>query len=539
MNLKNYFRDVILERGYDYYYNDMLFNVRYSNNTLKANVDGNFGVYDVSINFNSYGDILSMNCSCPYAQEDNCKHMAALLLYKRNNIPEIKYDKLPTYKQKKFKKLLSDVNETNLKDYLYDTFSSDEEFIDNFIKKFQNSFTDDDKKRYLILLNDILDMEIEEEYDEYSYNMPPVIGLVDSYINENIDFLYKKKQYDLVLQLLYRIYEKLDDTNAVLESNIFDRCNSYIIDIISEVDNSKKEEIFNYIHEWILNKPTSVSSQYLTEVLFESYISKNYQQILNKLINNILKIENTFIPPIYIKYKYDLIEKYESDKKQAFFESYYKSYPPIRDLYIEYSIKNSKYEKAIELLQEKRAEFETLDIIIELVEIYETLGDVDSAKDELRYILHDYKYFINKKLRYILKLKKLCSSDEWIKEKDDLIQLCKSREDYDLINQIYKQEKDYEGLYKNIIENCSLNDLEEYRKYYEDKHSKDIQKIYKNIILRKSENARNRARYNDIIKNFKTLQSYSDSEKIVKELISILKRKYNTRKLFMEMLDDM
>ncbi len=78
MYWKRYFSHHILERGYDYYCDDVICDFKFDRDTITAVVNGTED-YDVEIRF--YKDaIKSMYCSCPYAQDmNNCKHMAAVL----------------------------------------------------------------------------------------------------------------------------------------------------------------------------------------------------------------------------------------------------------------------------------------------------------------------------------------------------------------------------------------------------------------------------------------------------------------------------
>lgn len=78
MNWKKLFATHILERGYDYYLENLVENIDISEDIIRADVIGSED-YEVEISINN-GEVADMYCSCPYALDGrNCKHMAAVL----------------------------------------------------------------------------------------------------------------------------------------------------------------------------------------------------------------------------------------------------------------------------------------------------------------------------------------------------------------------------------------------------------------------------------------------------------------------------
>ena len=78
MNWKRKFRDLILDRGRNYYMRNRVYGLTYRNNIFTARVLGSHA-YDVEIKIRE-DDIIYMKCSCPYAVSGAyCKHMAAVM----------------------------------------------------------------------------------------------------------------------------------------------------------------------------------------------------------------------------------------------------------------------------------------------------------------------------------------------------------------------------------------------------------------------------------------------------------------------------
>ena len=72
------FRQHILDRGIEYFEDGEVLEFSYSNNEIKASVNGS-DIYEVEISLDEE-DVIDMYCSCPYAADGhNCKHMVAVL----------------------------------------------------------------------------------------------------------------------------------------------------------------------------------------------------------------------------------------------------------------------------------------------------------------------------------------------------------------------------------------------------------------------------------------------------------------------------
>ncbi len=78
------FRNIIIKRGEDYYKDDKVSDIMKNNNTYTSYVYGTDinDLYEVTIKTDDKGNLIEMNCTCPY--EDNCKHEYATILNIQN-----------------------------------------------------------------------------------------------------------------------------------------------------------------------------------------------------------------------------------------------------------------------------------------------------------------------------------------------------------------------------------------------------------------------------------------------------------------------
>ena len=86
-----HFTPLILGRGKKYFEEGRVSRVQHINNTYFADVEGT-DEYEVEITIEN-GGIKEMLCNCPYAETDNCKHMAAVLC--ALEMEDVSIEKLP------------------------------------------------------------------------------------------------------------------------------------------------------------------------------------------------------------------------------------------------------------------------------------------------------------------------------------------------------------------------------------------------------------------------------------------------------------
>ncbi|CAM3926133.1 SWIM zinc finger family protein [Mesobacillus zeae] len=85
-NFENYFNDVILARGREYYWQDRVMNIVESEPDLFiTEVEGSED-YTVSVRMNEAGIITRSHCDCPYDFSEFCKHQAAVFFALRDFI---------------------------------------------------------------------------------------------------------------------------------------------------------------------------------------------------------------------------------------------------------------------------------------------------------------------------------------------------------------------------------------------------------------------------------------------------------------------
>ncbi|RAP54447.1 MAG: hypothetical protein BZ137_02115 [Methanosphaera sp. rholeuAM130] len=544
MNWEKLFDEERLNRGYDYFLNDKVFDVMITDEYISSKVEGNRNnIYEVQINYEN-DEITSLYCTCPYSYSKTyCKHMVATL-YKKDEISQNKKDNINESDNiYLFKDILKDLDENKLKKYLYDNYKDNSEFINEFIHEFYSNFTYDDYLDYENMLNNIFNIDLVELYNENGfYQESPYHRYLINFINTKIDSLYNNKQYKYALQLLYSIYENIADKENIEDyfnvGDILNACNYYLEKILDTNDSLLNMEIYEYI----LSNLNYNYNYHITSNLIKIAVDKNnsteYLKQLDEALTSLLS-EDIEINEDLLLYKYEIMNKldYPTNDLNKFLYDYRCHYK-IMDLLIDNQIINNDLNRAIILLNENRhfhGKLYSLEDTSLLIDLYILTGNYEKAICEIKTILFEFNIH---DISYIEQLKEYENGQEWLTTRDEIIKFYSDNEDYEFLNQIYVNEGLYDKLYYNIKDNCPLTSFEKYKEYIDKRYSEEILLLYKKEALESAKSAKYIGAYNVVINYLHTMLEYDESTQVVEDTIKILKNKYKNKHLLIELLDD-
>ena len=287
MEWETYFQKRILDRGYDYYLDGCVEDLRITPNRIKAVVYGTYP-YHVEIKLNG-NRITGMSCDCPYAQDEhNCKHMAAVLYDWERNATHPVIDN---------SKLVKEASEEDVRSFLIQVLDDNPDLVETFKQYTQNEFS-------LITLIDDLEGVVDSYSDGYHYiDYEFSRDFCDNYedaVDKWLDLLKNKKQYSLAFKFLlkaYDIFDKLDiDDN---EGETYD-ISFYIIDawsnIIMCMEKSERIDAFNLLKQFLNNIRYSYDRIDILQVFFNHLKGED----LLKLQIDFVKEQLDYIESIYL-----------------------------------------------------------------------------------------------------------------------------------------------------------------------------------------------------------------------------------------------
>lgn len=238
MEWETYFQKRILDRGYDYYFDDRVEDLRINSNRIKAVVNGT-DFYHVEIKLNG-NKIIGMSCDCPYAEDGhNCKHMAAVLY---------EWQLSATHPVIDNSKLVKEASEEDVRSFLIQVLNDQPSLVETFKQYTQNEFS-------LTTMIDDLEGVVDSYSDGYHYiDYEFSCDFCDNYedaIFKWLDLLKEKKQYSLAFKFLlkaYDIFDKLDIEDNEGETydvsfSIINACSN----IIMCMEKSERIDAFNLL----------------------------------------------------------------------------------------------------------------------------------------------------------------------------------------------------------------------------------------------------------------------------------------------------
>jgi len=469
-NMDKYFRLDILHRGYNYYKNDNVIEIKKKKGIWYAKVLGR-ELYNVSIkiNKNSY----SMRCSCPYAEEDYCKHMAAVLYCLKKNKINNKEDK-----------------------YIPDRVDDINQFKKIFCKRYFKLL---DRKRILnsrewYIYTKLIDSFLVDS-NYYIKNNPSLAFKIFKYLMLNVNEIGTDSSKKYLYDNIYSNYKKLFDNNEYykeliifiknlyIEDYIFSERN-YLVELLYNDTNNKykAEEYINLLKELSKKKIYSLNRKelkYKIIVLKYKYISEN--KALKEAYNN---LNNEYICDF-------LLDIYQDD--------------------------NDKLVDILErIISKGNAEYI---YYIKLLNIYSKYTDNTKFKNLLARYLSKY----NSTKTYNLIRTLLYSKEEWLNIRNKYISLIT---DKDILLDIYISEKLYDDAVI-LLKEKDIYYVSLYINLY--KYNKDILGIYYDKLLEKVDNSTSKDDYKELVDYYDILLKVPNGKKILIKLFDYVKDKYKSR----------
>ena len=552
IDFENLFEKKILKRGYDYYLEDAVQDVTRDGNHYEALVYGT-DIYEVEIDINNEGEIENMECECPYAIGDNCKHMAAVLYYiindeiiENKNIPKIKNS---------YENIINNIQESEIKEFVLQKLYEDKGFQNEFRSFFAQYFEKVPKNVYKRRIEQSIYHAIGRkgfiEYDETDM----FSNLMDDYIQEAQN-LIKHNEYQTPFWIASIILEQLpnlpiDDSDGAT-CYVERLCVEVIEDILQNCkDKNIIEEIFNWILNSIKNNTLEGYSDELENILDKYYDDERYikdrLKIIEKRIDNLNEDEDSYYYDYkiedLIKTKVNLLQKIGEEEKALEIIKENIEYTEIRKMLIDIEYKNGNLDKVEELLKDgiKKAVKENYhgtvtDFVDQLLELYISQKEFEKYKSLLKDAL--FKYSISK-YKYYKKLKELYLEEEWKKERDSIIQELEKGKGYQYIDdlrKIYIEEQYFDKLYKSVIICPTYELMITYEEYLKKHYENEILQVYEKIVDEQSRYAikKNYQYIRKILEHIKTLKN---GKEFVRNKIEEYKTKYANRPLMMEELN--
>ena len=551
INFEKLFDEKILKRGYNYYLEDAVHDVTRNGNHYEGLVYGT-EIYEVQIEIDDNGNVEDMDCDCPYAEENNCKHMVALLYYLEND-GEIE-SKKAIRNTDNYDKILDKISENEIKEFvlekIYENFDFQNEFRSHFVQYFEKTPKKVYEKRIAQSIYQAIGRKGFIEYNEtYKFS-----NAMYDYIQE-ANNLIKHNEYQAPFWIASLILEELPDLPIDDSDGTTSYVESECVEVIEKIlEKCKNDSIINKIFNWIIesikNDTLGDYSDGIEKVLDEYFIEDKFVnerlKIIDDKIQELEQQENHYSEyklEELIKTKIALLYQLDMDKEaiKTIKENIY--YVPIRRMLIEIERENGNIDNVEKLLKEgmkialKRGHYGTVTYYIEeLLSIYKEQNQKEKYKNLLEETLFKYS---RGSFKYYKKLKELYTEEQWKNIRDGIIKILESDgEGYhrDDLRQIYIEEQYYEKLYHSVMTTPLFEIVVKYEKYLKKDFEKQLLEEYQKIVNEKARFTGKR-NYEDVRKILQHMKTLKNGEDLVEKMVEEYKIKYANRRLMLEELN--
>lgn len=536
MEWETYFQKRILDRGYDYYFDDRVEDLRINSNRIKAVVNGT-DFYHVEIKLNG-NKIIGMSCDCPYALDGhNCKHMAAVLYEWQLRVTHPEIDSL---------QLVEDASEEDVRSFLIQVLDDNPNLVETFKQYTQNEFS----------LTTMID-DLEGVCDSYSNGYHYIDyefsrDFCDNYedaVDKWLDVLKKRDQYSLAFRFLLKAYEvfyKLD-----IEDNGGETVALSVIiisqwaNIIMCMDDLERLEAFVELGQYLNSMRDYYDSQKIIEIFFDCLSGKEFLKLKLDLVKKQLDyieshddiFNRGYAIEGFAKKYLELLKKNKASKKEisAVYKKYWE-YIPIRMDCVYTCINNKEYDKALDYIDECiDFEYENQDRMkfnIKLKkDIYKKQGNIKAYREELKNLI---LFFNDTNLEDYVELRSLFFDKGWIKERDSIIeQLTPGR----FLCEILETEQLYEQLLDVLLRSDDKYLLHQYTDLLSEKYPERLLQIYRENVEKQAESTGSRKHYYQIVEELRIMKSITGGDKIVDKIIKKWKVQYKNRSAMLDELN--
>ncbi len=564
MKWKKLFESHILERGYRYYCEGAVENLRVFENTVEAKVSGTQD-YEVEISFNNKEEIIDVYCSCPYAESGwNCKHMAAVLfewiegkeqyeVVENKDIDDILFRKAYTIEASKKKteaiqNLVENADITVIKSYLTSILLENEKLLTRFYNMVKPKSKEVNIKNYIRQVDEIVNRYLGRNHFIDYREAHDFISELEEIYAVDVCRMIDNEQYMIAFQLVNYIFAivgnvDMDDSDGGT-GIIAERAYEFWVELLEKVSVEEKREMFQWFITHFDGSIIDYMEDYMENIIMEEfeeeeYISKKLD-FTEEMIKKSQKESSEWSKNYYLgKWAIchlNLMEEQKCSREEI--EAYCKKYwenSSIRKYYVDLCIEEKNYDLALQVLDESMSlDKKSIGLV----------SDYSKQKKEIYLIQGNKKAYIKQLKELVLKhqvgnlevyreLKRQYTEEEWIKQRE---QIFKKLPPYTRIEQFYEEEKLYDRLLACVLESSGVYVVQQYTKVLKTEYPKQLLQKYQQEVNKLALSARDRKRYQELVAILCRMKEIDGGIKVVEDIVEEWKVLYRSRPAMMDEL---
>lgn len=562
MNWKECFEARILARGSDYYERGLVSELSVDDNSVDAVVFGS-EPYDVHIELHN-GCVEEMYCDCPYAEENNCKHMAAVLYAlesDRQGEPVASFN--PVYNEEAGREkalseqaIVDDLLETGdisaVKAFIREALRIDDDLRRRFLLRFSDSVGDDQLNECMKLVKKVFGRSYYDDYADAASKLVPVVDVLDE--------MTRRRQLEKAFTLATELYDDMAGWELYPDysyeeddwcGDLYDIADSCVEAFLAIIDGGGElaDRLFDWLSERIDGIDGCEDEQF--EHRLATLFTDNFNQPeqLSKKLEIIDRIVDSYDHPNnnpfcradyqlsrWVGQRLSVMRQLGMDVSE--YQRRFWRLPDIRAEHIDRLIEDSNIAEAINALNESiEIDAQLQGLVIEhtrkLSMLYQREADEQKYREMLWRLVCDCK---TGSLEEYNELKALYSPDEWLLEREKVFDSLKVGRPA-FLNQLYIEEDLLDRLLEWLTVNASISNLNSYFTELKDAFPAQLLELYSRAVRRDAESASSRPHYKELTSNLKTIGRLPQGGAVAREIADEWRRLYPRRRAMMDELD--
>lgn len=551
---KDLFREHILERGRNYFYEGAVIEFQQTENGYRAVVEGT-EEYEVEVDIEE-DRVYDLYCSCPYAEDGNyCKHMAAVL-YKieevNGNGDEIEENWVErTLREKKeLEETIEKIPEEELRAFVKELADYDDE-IRNMILT-----------RYAVKIDAKQIKRLKQEVDNIVYQYGDRSGFIDYrnawdftsalhvFLDERVDTLLERSCYSQAFDLTNYVFKiigniDMDDSDGGT-SQIANICYEKWKKILENCSDVERNKMFSwFINHQACGYVIDYMEDYIEEFLMNEFQNRELLEKKLKFLDEIIEKQESSTDSgstwsAHYGYQNNILKRLEIMEKLNYSDDEINKYrkknwkfSAVRGLEIKENLESGNIDQAIKILQESKILDSAYAGLVsgyseQLIVLYEKQSDEKAYKNELLFYVFECS---QKNLVHINKLKASCTAEEWKQYREQILE---SPKNYCIRYPFMEAEGLYERMLECMKQESFIYRLDEYEKVLKEKFPEQVRDIYISYLYKEAERTTDRKRYRELIKYLKKIRGYPDGKEKSKEIANEWRAMYYRRSAMMD-----
>lgn len=561
MNWEKLFTDIILQRGYDYYCEQVVELLDVNETGVHAEVVGS-DEYEVTISLVD-GQVARMSCSCPYAQGGkHCKHMAAVLFEWSEREASDKNLGLSFHAMEqeqhsinhfeKIEKLVDNADVDSVRSFLKAILKQD----DKWFLRFQNSLNEEsdgvDLTYYALILEEIVDQfSGHDEFIDYN-DASEFASELEDFLADDVTDLLNRGHYQEAFEVANQIFVlignvDMDDSDGEV-GMLADDIYQFWQRLLREANLEMKQMMFTWFVSNLNGTIVDYLEEYIERILFEAFyepifVKEKVFLVKQKLAQANL-IGDDWIREYHIgkwaSYYLALVSISDDQTSQQELVKIYRTYwsnTEVRKFAIKHALEEKDYQRTLEILDESmRLDQEKSGVLAEYSrlkkDIYQLQGNQPDYITQLWELLLKHTHG---DLAVYRELKDQYSKAEWEIEREKVFQQLPNSASAK-VAKLYQEEGIKERLLAYVLNYSGFDAVLSYEDDLKVDYPSQLLAKYREELEKSVTYTSNRKQYARYVAILRRMKKLSGGSKVVESIIKTWQKDYKNRRAMMDEL---